>query len=84
MTWDRFRGHICCTGRSLKSFKDLNGRFDASLTALTKRSLTVHVFYVFYAIAFDTGYGAKVCYLVYCFTKRFYFKDISHKYSVAL
>ena len=75
MTWDRFRGHICCTGRSLKSFKDLNGRFDASLTALTKRSQTAHVFYVFYAIAFDTDYGV---------TKRFYFKDISHKYSIAL
>ena len=84
MTWDRFReGHICCTGRSLKPFKGLNGRFDASLTALTKRSPTVHVFFAFYVIVFDTGYGAKVYYLVYCVTKRFYFKNISYKYSIA-
>ena len=67
-----------------KPFKGLNGRFDASLTALTKRSPTVHVFFAFYVIAFDTGYGAKVYYLVYCVTKRFYFKKISYKYSIAL
>ena len=32
---------------SLKPFKDLDGRFDPSSTALTKRSLTVHVFLAF-------------------------------------
>ena len=33
--------------RSLEPFKDLDGRFDPSLTALTKRSPTVHVFLAF-------------------------------------
>ena len=33
--------------RSLKPFKDLNGRFDPSLTALTKSSSMVGVFYAF-------------------------------------
>ena len=33
--------------RSLKPFKDLNGRFDPSLTALTKSSSTVGVFCAF-------------------------------------
>ena len=33
--------------RSLEPFKDLDGRFDPSLTALTKRSQTVHVFRAF-------------------------------------
>ena len=33
--------------RSLVPFKDLNRRFDPSLTALTRRSPTVHVFYAF-------------------------------------
>ena len=33
--------------RSLEPFKDLDGRFDPSSTALTKRSLTVHVFRAF-------------------------------------
>ena len=33
--------------RSLEPFKDLGGRFDPSLTALTKRSPTVYVFLVF-------------------------------------
>ena len=30
--------------RSLEPFKDFDGRFDPSSTALTKRSQTVHVF----------------------------------------
>ena len=33
--------------RSLEPFKDLDGRFDPSSTALTKRSATVHVFRAF-------------------------------------
>ena len=33
--------------RSLEPFKDLDGRFDPSSTALTKRSPTVHVFRAF-------------------------------------
>ena len=33
--------------RSLEPFKDLDGRFDPSSTALTKRSQTVHVFRAF-------------------------------------
>ena len=33
--------------RSLEPFKDLDGRFDPSSTALTKRSQTVHVFLAF-------------------------------------
>ena len=33
--------------RSLEPFKDLDGRFDPSSTALTKRSPTVHVFLAF-------------------------------------
>ena len=32
---------------SLEPFKDLDGRFDPSSTALTKRSPTVHVFLAF-------------------------------------
>ena len=33
--------------RSLEPFKDWDGRFDTSLTALTKRSPTVHAFLAF-------------------------------------
>ena len=33
--------------RSLEPFKDLDGRFDPSSTALTKRAPTVHVFSAF-------------------------------------
>ena len=33
--------------RSLEPFKDLDGRFDPSSTALTKRSPTAHVFLAF-------------------------------------
>ena len=34
--------------RSLEPFKDLDGRFDPSSTALTKRSPTAHVFLEFF------------------------------------
>ena len=37
--------------RSLEPFKDLDGRFDPSSTALTKRSPTVHVFRFFWMVA---------------------------------
>ena len=33
--------------RSLEPLKDLDGRFDSTSTALTKRSQTVHVFLAF-------------------------------------
>ena len=48
--------------RSLEPFKDFDGHFDPSLTALTKRSLMVHVF--------ETDYGReKPC---CCVTQRYY------------
>ena len=43
--------------RSLELFKDLDGRFDPSSTALTKRSQTVHVFVALKAIVFETDYS---------------------------
>ena len=48
--------------RSLKLFKGLDGRFDPSSTALTKRSPTVQVF--------ETDYGRGKAYC--CVTQRYY------------
>ena len=42
--FDKVKFDVC---RSLEPFKDLDGRFDPSLTALTKRSPKVHVFIAF-------------------------------------
>ena len=43
--------------RSLEPLKDLDGRFDSTSTALTKRSQTVHMFVGFSVIVFETDYG---------------------------
>ena len=55
--------------RSLEPFKDLDGRFDPSSTALTKRSQTlsnalkrsptVHVFSAFEVLVFETDYDQE-------------------------
>ena len=60
--------------RSLEPFKDLGGRFDPSLTALTKRSQTLSdgicVSRILSAGVFETDYGREKAYC--CVTQRYY------------
>ena len=56
--------------RSLEPFKDMDGRFDPSSTALTKRSPTVHLFCAFQMLVFENDYDQEKAYC--CVTQCFY------------